>query len=390
MLAERDEEVRDLKTDKSSLEIETENLQQRLKTLDESEHRYREENWNLETRLQELSSLQREAADREKKLTQALSTSNAEKNATQKELDEVKLSHAKLTEEHTATVKHHDIELGTAKRNAVVAEGERTAMQRKIEDLTSQNQELAKAFSTQRGRALDRENTSGHSDDDFETAADNLTPEQSPPPSPIKGTPRHSMLETETMRSSLHHAQRTIQSQRSLIHREKTEKLELRRIIQDLRDDLEKTRSESHAGTSNRRSKKAEAKEVKRQPRLLGSHRPSRHEIFFEDPEWEDQEEQPSSVSASPVKGDDDVQPTDTTDHFDTANEASESAFETANERATETEDFQTGNEGLSDSDDGAATETDAVSRGFGKMKRPPSLPAGPSRHVSRDSFDSR
>ncbi|KFH46980.1 Anucleate primary sterigmata protein A-like protein [Hapsidospora chrysogenum ATCC 11550] len=389
LLAERDEEVRDLKNDKSALEIESESLQQRLKALDESEHRYKEENWNLETRLQELTSQQREAADREKKLTQALNASKTDKNVAQKELDEVKLSHAKLTEEHAAVIKHHDIELGTAKRNAVMAEGERAAMQRKIDDLTNQNQELAKAFSTQRGRALERESVSGQSEDDFETATDNVTPEHSPPPSPVKGTPRHSMLETETMKTSLHHAQRTIQSQRSLIHREKTEKLELRRMIQDLRDDLERARADPGAGATNRRSKKMDSKEFnKRQSRLLGSFRSSRQEILMDDPEWEEHQGQTSSANVSPVLAQGACYPTDSSDHFDTANEASESAFETANERATETEGFQTGNEEFSD-DDGAATETETNPRGFGRMGRPPSLPAGLSRHVTRESFDS-
>ncbi|KAI6780582.1 Anucleate primary sterigmata protein A-like protein [Emericellopsis cladophorae] len=393
LLADRDEEVRDLKHDKSTLEIETENLQQRLKTLDESEHRYKEENWNLETRMQEASTQQREASDREKKLTQALSTSNAEKSAAQKELDEVKLSHARLVEEHTAAIKHHDIELGTAKRSAVMAEGERAVMQRKIDDLTNQNTELAKAFSTQRGRTLERENMSGTSDDDFETAADNATPEHSPPPSPIKGTPRHAMLETETMKTSLQHAQRTIQSQRSLIHREKTEKLELRRIIQDLRDDLERKRADSGASGVHRRSKKAESKDLKKTARLLGSFRSSQQEIFMDDPEWEDQAQlSPRTLSAnvSPAtKTRGDFSAPDSTDQFDTANEASESAFETANERATETEDFQTTNEQMSDSDDGAATETETTSRGFGKMQRPPNLPAGLSRHMSKSSTHS-
>ena len=383
LLAERDEEVRDLKNEKSSLEIESEGLQQRLKTLDESEHRYKEENWNLETKLQETSSQQREASDREKKLTQALNASNLEKNAAQKELDEVKLSHAKLTEEHAASIKHHDIELGTAKRSAVMAEGERAALQRKIDDLTNQNQELAKAFSTQRGRTQEREPMSGQSEDDFETATDNATPEHSPPPSPVKGTPRHSMLETETMRTSLHHAQRTIQSQRSLIHREKTEKLELRRIIQDLRDDLERGRADSGASGANRRSKKVDSKEFKKNSRMLGSFRSSRQEIITDDPEWEDHQDRSPRTSAA--KDDDLAQ--SSTDHFDTANEASESAFETANERATETEDFQTGAEEMSD--DGAATETETTSRGFGRIKQTPSLPPGLSRHSSKASIHS-
>lgn len=392
LLSEREEEVKTLQTDRTKLEIESESLQQRLKTLDESEHRYKEENWNLETRLQEYSSLQREAADREKKLTQALGLSNAEKNTAQKELDEVKLSHAKLAEEHAATVKHHDIELGTAKRSMVMAEGERSAMQRKIDDLTSQNQELAKAFSLQRGRATEREPASGLSDEEFDTAADNITPEHSPPPSPIKGTPRHAMLETETIKTSLQHAQRTIQNQRSQLHREKTEKLELRRIIQDLRDDLEKARNDSGSAATSRRSRKVDSKEFKKSNRLLGSFRSSRQEIVVDDPEWEDNPEVSpgrSSASTIPSQGQLATSRTDTSDQFETANEASESAFETANERATETEEFQTGNEGFSDSDDDAATETESPSRGFGRMRQPPSLPAGLARHTNRNSFHS-
>lgn len=393
LLAERDEEVRDLQSDKSRLEIEAENLQQRAKTLDESEHRYKEENWNLETRLQENTAREKEAADREKKLTQALNHSKAEKNATQKELDEVKLSHAKLSEEHAAAVKHHDIELGTAKRNMVMAEGERSTLQRKIDDLTNQNQELAKAFSSQRGRVMEREPMSGMSDEDFDTANDHVTPEHSPPPSPVKGTPRHSMLESETIKTSLHHAQRTIQSQRSQIHREKTEKLELRRIIQDLRDDLEKHRADGGGSSTNRRSRKVDSKEFKKPNRLLGSMRSSKQEIFFDDPEWEDNQggspRSPSTnMSSVSRQAGDAVGATDSSDHFDTANEASESAFETANERGTETEDFQTGNENMSGSDD-AETETESMSRGFGKMKQTPRLPAALVRPGNRNSFHS-
>ncbi|KAK2601541.1 hypothetical protein QQS21_004926 [Conoideocrella luteorostrata] len=391
LLSERDDELKGAQSGKTRLEIESEGLQQRLKALDESEHRYKEENWNLETRLQEITTQQREAADREKKLTQALSLSNTEKIAAQKELDDAKLSHSKLAEEHATAVKHLDIELGTAKRNMVMAESERAAMQRKIDDLTNQNQELAKAFSSQRSRTIERESMSGLSDEDFETATDNITPEHSPPPSPVKGTPRHAMLETETIKSSLHHAQRTIQSQRSQLHREKTEKLELRRIIQDLRDDLERGRAETGGASNPRRSRKVDSKEFKKPGRLLGSLRSSRQEILTDDPEWEDNADMspPRGFAGASRRAADNSLRTDSSDHFDTANEASESAFETANERATETEDFQTGNEGFSGSDDDNETETESASRGFGRMKRPPSLPVGLARPGNRDSFHS-
>ncbi|KAH6874958.1 hypothetical protein B0T10DRAFT_414734 [Thelonectria olida] len=396
LLAERDEEVKDYKEYNSQLERDSENLKQRAKTLDESENRYKEENWNLETKLQEFASQQKEASDREKKLTQSLNAITAEKVTAQRELDETKVTHARLIEEYAAAVRNHDIELGTAKRKIGMAEGERAAMQRRIDDLTGQNQELARAFSTQRARVASMESAPRASDDDFESAADHITPEHSPPQSPIKGTPRHAVLETETMKSSLHHAQRTIQSQRGLLHREKTEKLELRRIIQDLRDDLEKARNESNETKSHRRSRKKESKEFKKPPGLLGSFRSSKHEVIQDDAEWEDQGDVSPRAMSSPMtastitvrKQDRELAfPIESVEH-DTANEASESAFETANERATETEDFQTVNEEFSGSDD-VETETEGTSRGFGKMNKPPSLPSVLSRHASRNSINS-
>ncbi|EHK21426.1 uncharacterized protein TRIVIDRAFT_223038 [Trichoderma virens Gv29-8] len=80
------------------------------------------------------------------------------------------------------------------------------------------------------------------------------------------------MLETETLKASLQHAQRTIQSQRSQLHREKTEKLEFRRIIQDLRNlrnDLEKARNDLEQGTAPSRirgGRMVEPKRVKARP----------------------------------------------------------------------------------------------------------------------------
>ena len=394
LLAEREEDLRAIKVDRSRLEIETESLQQRMKNLDDSENRYKDENWNLETQIHDLIAAQKDAADREKKLTQSLGVLRAEKNATQRELDEIKMNHSKLVEEHAAAVKHHDIELGTAKRNAVMAESERAAMQRKIEDLASQNSELAKAFSTQRGRALDREQLSGMSDEDFDTATDHVTPEHSPPPSPVKNTPRHSMLESETIKTSLQHAQRTIQSLRTNIHREKTEKLELKRMLQDARDDLEKLRADPNA-QANRRSRKVDSREFKKAKLgQLGGARSSKSEIYPDDPNWEDHEGTGSPArspfssltSPSPREFSGHIEPiAEFTDHFDTAHETSDAAFESARERATETDDFHTGAEEISDDD--AATETETPSRGASRMKRPPVLPMRQA--SSRYSFHS-
>ncbi|KAI1750552.1 hypothetical protein F4782DRAFT_248193 [Xylaria castorea] len=377
LLGEKEEELKETRSENSKLEYEVEGFQQRLKALDDSEHRYKDENWNLETQIHELMAKEREAADREKKLTQALNILQSEKNAGQRELDEIKLTHSKLVEEHTAVVKHHDIELGTAKRTMVMGESERVAMQKKIEELTGQNTELAKAVSVSiRGRKLERESIMGMSEDDFHTARDNTTPEQSPPPSPIKGTPRHSMLESETLKTSLAHAQRTIQSLRTNVHREKTEKIETRRLLQEARDEIEKMRIEPIV--PSRRARKTDSKEFKKPPpRLLGGLRSARSEIFVDDPNWEDQSDIFHNPSSSPISRETtrtilfDPVP-EQTDHFETANETSDAAFETANENATETDDFHTGAEEFSS--DGAETETESPLKRRTLKGRPPNL----------------
>ncbi|CAK7204274.1 hypothetical protein SEUCBS139899_007029 [Sporothrix eucalyptigena] len=368
LLAEREEELRDTKQDHARLEDESEGLRDRIKELDESEHRYKEENWNLETRIHEFEAAQRDAADNEKKVAQQLAALLADKTKAQRELDELKASHARLVDDHTASVKQHDIELGTAKRSIANADSERAALQRRIDELAGQNQELAKAMSIHhRARAVESDAVPATSDDDFDTATDNITPENSPPASPIKGTPRHSVLESETLKTSLLHAQRTLQSLRTNLHREKTEKLELRRMLQDTRDELERSRSDPNgpgSGASKKNRKDPRDLHNKLRASQLGGARSSRTDLFMlasNDPDWEEVQGDASPSAAKARAG-----PTDTSDQFDTANEAqmSDTSFATANDGAETAEDFHTGAEALSSGDDTATeTEQDASRR---------------------------
>jgi hypothetical protein len=271
-----------------------------------------------------------------------------------------------------------------------MAENERGALQRKLDDLMGQNQELAKAVAHQRGRLEDREQQRGLSDEDFETAADNVTPEHSPPPSPVKGTPRHSMLESETLKSSLHHAHRMIQNLKGNIHREKTEKLELKRMLQDARDELESRRNDG-PGSGTKRSRKADSKEFKKPlPKNLGGLRNSKSEVFLDDTNWEEDNGQSSpghsaAVTAAQVATGTAAARTavhDSSEQFDTANEGTD-AFETANERGTETEDFQTGVEDMSSDE---LTETEAAPHGTLRNKPAPLSLTQPG---NRNSFQS-
>ncbi|RAL68635.1 hypothetical protein DID88_007348 [Monilinia fructigena] len=406
LLAEKEETLKTVALEKSRLEIEAEGFTQRLRSLDESENRYKDENWNLETQIHEHLATQKEASEREKRLTQSLSLLQAEKGAAQKELDEIKLNHAKLQDQHASTVKHLDVELGTAKRSLTIFETEKLALQKKVEELIGQNQELARAVAHQRSRLEEREASQGSGEEEPPTTTDNNTPEHSPPPSPVKMTPRHSMLESETLKSSLHHAHRMIQNLKGNIHREKTEKLELKRMLQEARDEIEVARrGEPQVDSPGpRRSRKNTPISVKKPFKVgqLGGIRNSRSEVLIEedqqdhleDVNWEDDHEQPSpsrgsramgtatgaagaaSMAAGVVKSSHQL--------FGSSTEQSD-AFETANERNTETEDFQTGVEDMTGADD-----TDTETEKGGTIRAKPSRGSiALSKAGNRDSFQS-
>ncbi|OAX79359.1 hypothetical protein ACJ72_06322 [Emergomyces africanus] len=207
---------------------------------------------------------------------------------------------------------------------------------------------------------------------DEEDVMDDATPENSPPASPSKATPRHGHLESETLKSSLHHAHRMIQNLKSNIHREKTEKIELKRMLQEARDEIEQRRVETTGPSSANKRQKGKQDVFKKPPRpdMLGARR-GFAEIEIEEPDWEDH-----TVEASPTRkpsgrfntfpssGHSRTEAVDASDAYQTANET-EDAFETANEReiSTESDAFQTGAESFAgDTSEEELTETESRS----------------------------
>ncbi|KIX10019.1 uncharacterized protein Z518_01100 [Rhinocladiella mackenziei CBS 650.93] len=388
-IAERDELLKQANSERDRLEQEAFVSAQRLRALDESEQKYKDENWNLETQTHELMAAAREAADREKRLTASLAAAVAEKTRVQSDMDEIRLAHDKLSDEHAAARKAHDSELHTLKRTIDVGDSERATLRSKVEELTSQNQELARAVAARlRGPHPGTEVSAAREhDDEFKDMED---PENSPPPSPTKATPRHGGLESETLRSSLHHAHRMIQNLKNNIHREKTEKIELKRMLQDARDELEQRRGDGSLGSGTKRQKtKSEAFKKPARPDMLGGSRRSRTDVELEDDDWEDHvADTPTHGSSQkhlsvPTTAAAEGRITDTSDAYQTANET-EGAFETADERhATESEDFQTGAESLAGDSTDDLTETEdtasQIRRGGSSRPRPSLLfkPAG-------------
>jgi hypothetical protein len=370
-LSERDEALKSLTLEKAKLDHGAEGFSQRLRALNESEQRYKDENWNLETQTHELLAASKEAAEREKKLNAALAAALAEKSKAQNDLEELTVAHGQLGEEHTVAQKAHDSELHSLRRSVDAADAERSSLQSRIEELTSQNQELAKAMATRLwNRDVERDGTLLMEQEGLlRDISDN---EHSPPPSPTKGTPRHGGLESETLKSSLHHAHRMIQNLKGNIHREKTEKIELKRMLQEARDELEQRRADgSGIGSGNKRQKmRADVFKKPARPDMLGGSRKARTDVELEDQDWEDHVtgNSPSVAAASRSlavgPGTSSGRATDVSDAYQTANET-EGAFDTAHERdTTESEEFMTGAESLAGESTDELTETEDLGRG--------------------------
>ncbi|KAL5114574.1 hypothetical protein ACEQ8H_007543 [Pleosporales sp. CAS-2024a] len=372
VLLQRDEDLKAADLDRSQLEIEVEGLSQRLRVLDESESRLKDVNWSLETQVREFEVLSKAAADKEQRLNHALSLLKTEKSTLEREFEDLKQQFTKLSDDYINKTKQNETELASLRRNVTMTEIEKNALQRKVEDLSNQNQELARAVAY-RIKVDEHHVLDETSPDDNAEERDSQTPEHSPPPSPNKATPRHGMLESETLKHSLQHAHRMIQQLKNNIHREKTEKIELKRMLQDARDELETNRPLTAPGSAGKRKKNDKDMFKKpARPDRLGALRSGTHEILEEDEDWEEQEEiqatpsrhpRPEHVRGALASGFSSAAETSANEGFETANEMSDAAFETANERdgtTTETDAFLTGAETIDGGSSDELTETEA------------------------------
>ncbi|KAG8525792.1 uncharacterized protein KY384_000552 [Bacidia gigantensis] len=351
VLAERDENLKNVNVENARLGTEAEGFIQRLKHLDDGEQRYKDENWNLETQLQELQAQQKDAANREQKLQQILTSMTSERTAYEKELEDLRQSHGKAFDDHTALRRRHESELATLRKDVKLGESEKNTMQRRVDELTSQNEQLAKGIASHfKDEDSEPETDAGSQIPDY--SLDLSEREHSPPPSPSKGQ-RHSMLESETLKSSLHHAHRMIQNLKNNVHREKSEKQDLKRMLQEARDELEIKRKDH----PEKRLKTKSQTDLRKAGRPgLGAPRSSTMDIMTDepqDPEWEDHDGlTPQKIT---------VNRTEPSDAYQTANET-EDAFETANERdSTDNDAFQTGAESNARDSSETETETEAA-----------------------------
>ncbi|KAI5856465.1 hypothetical protein BZA05DRAFT_332519 [Tricharina praecox] len=345
LLSEREEALKIVQLEKSRLEEHAESIEARLRSLDESEQRFKEENWNLELMIQDLRSQQAEQKEVETRMQVNIAQLEHEKTMVIKELDDMKHQFARISDDLETRTKHTETEIGSLRRALATHETEKTGLRSKVEELKAELEESYKT--TMRLRSLQERQEADDRDDPFGIdAPDDDNEDGSPPPSPTKHTPRHGQLEAETLKSSLHHAHRMIQNLRSNMHREKTEKNELKRMLQETRDELESARSGFSSPPQKEKRRRPDGT-FKKLPRssinLLGIARKSRDEIVTESPiarhddDWEeaDLDDEDARFGKTPGAYISSVPPTDVEgdSSFETANEKDSSdVFDTATE----------------------------------------------------------
>ncbi|KAG5513212.1 hypothetical protein PMAC_001582 [Pneumocystis sp. 'macacae'] len=224
VLGERDAQWRAVEDEKRGLEQQIECLEQRLRAVGESEERHREENWNLELRMQETEQRIGEAAAAEQRAVQENRRLQRQAAAQAETVDALREREAELSGEVEELRGRWETESAGFRRAAGEWAEERAELLRQLEELRAEApQQVQRAAGVVAAAAA--------------AVQGQETPEEwgeESPGSPVERTPaRSAPLEAETARAALQHAQRTINGLRGAMQHEKGEKMRLRQELDE-------------------------------------------------------------------------------------------------------------------------------------------------------------
>ncbi|KAG5440158.1 hypothetical protein PCANB_001727 [Pneumocystis canis] len=238
ILDERDAQWKVMVNDKRVLEQQIEGLELRLKALGESEERYKEENWDLELKTQDLNQKMTEASAAELRMIQENSRLLRQTQIQMETLEALRIKETELNEEIEQLRVRNELDAASFRRVQVELLEEKAELIRQIEELKAELESRQKSFYWS-GKKIEEDDCVV--ENEIKTSFEDAMSEQWSPLSPIKCTPsRNPPLETETMKASFSHAQRTIYGLRGALQREKAEKMELRQQLNEVLVKLEK------------------------------------------------------------------------------------------------------------------------------------------------------
>lgn len=248
LLQEKEEKLRTLENQKADLERAAEAMAKQMRQTEENEEKLKEETWNLELAKQELTISVTE-------LQQNLNKANAEQNRLAKqvntlrsEIEQLRDREEKLNSTIESMKSRHEQDMSSIRRHAAALQREKTDQTKKIESLTSELA-IAKAQSRITKHVTPELEPSRPNQIADPTLAESIAksealPDSSPPSSPEQLPARNQAMEVETLKTTLAHAHRMVSNLRSNLHKEKTEKFELKKLLAESQETIEQLQND--------------------------------------------------------------------------------------------------------------------------------------------------
>ncbi|CAO3620777.1 unnamed protein product [Cunninghamella blakesleeana] len=258
LLQEKEEQLRALEIQKADLERSAEAKAKQLRQREENEEKLKEETWNLELNKQELTYTINELQQNLHKANSEQTKLSKQVNDLKAEVDQLRDKEDKLTTLLETSKQRHEVDMSSLRRHCAGLQREVQQHLKQIETLTSElaiakaqsrlgqhqqsiggNEDGSSLLPSANDNGLNKDNSSKNNQDSSESTS-------SPPGSP-KQLPRSSQaMEVETLKTSLAHAHRMVSNLRSHLHKEKTEKFELKKLLAESQETIEQYQNDPY------------------------------------------------------------------------------------------------------------------------------------------------
>ncbi|ORZ00755.1 hypothetical protein BCR43DRAFT_561170 [Syncephalastrum racemosum] len=250
LLQEKEDQLKALEAQKADLERAAEAMSKQLRQKEENEERLKEESWNLELAKQELTLSVTE-------LQQNLHRANAEQKRMAENMNDLttEIEHMRDREEKMAATleamkQRHEHDMSTIRRHSAGLQREKADYAKQLEALSSElaiakaQSRIAKRSHSELKPAASVDAAEEPKPSTSTPTKEGSTPGTTPPPSPKQTPTRNQQLEVETLKTSLAHAHRMVSNLRSNLHREKTEKFELKKLLTESQETIEQLQND--------------------------------------------------------------------------------------------------------------------------------------------------
>lgn len=232
--------LEDQAVEKDQAQQELHELRLLVTDLRSTEERIKDENWNLELKVQELASKVSKSDAFVAKISGESGKLSTDKELHIHQIENLKVSEGELRQELDRVKSRLEQNTGSWQQQKDELEKENQVLHKTLNELKNELSNITTFIASEGQQQGDS------TDDPFSSTQEDAfeTPTNSPPLSPVQATPaRSSVLENETIRSTLQHSHRQITTLKNNILKERVEKNELRKQLNEVQGELERRKT---------------------------------------------------------------------------------------------------------------------------------------------------